>query len=183
MLLAQYFGEEGILLFVAAINPYSFGMLHILKNECLGCSALVAGLGSSKEYHCLSRLADLTSLSRAVYSSNWSKFPLFQLLRALPGKCFLLHLLLGQVISVIHMASLQKTREEGMDARSGVPLSPPVQWPSNFSLLQNHTQAWPHSQISNSEDLGSDLRIFISNKFAGDADAAILGTILGASLL
>lgn len=87
-------------------------------------------------------------------------------------------MLLGQVISVIHMATLQKTHEEGMDSRSGVPLSPPVQWLSNFSLLQNHTKGWPHSQISNSEDLGSDLRIFISNKFAGDADAAVPGAIL-----
>lgn len=56
-----------------------------------------------------------------------------------------------------------------------------VQWFSSFRLHQNHLESLsvngPHSQISDSENIGLALRIFISNKFAGDVDAAVPGTI------
>lgn len=45
-------------------------------------------------------------------------------------------------------------------------------------LVKNRLQG-PNPRVSDLVGCGRDLRIFISSKFPGYADAAILGTILG----
>lgn len=78
-----------------------FWQVTSLENECLCQSALVAGLGSSKSVTCLSKLAKPHLTQQGCLQQQMISFvakSFFLLLRALGGKCFLLFLLLGQVI-------------------------------------------------------------------------------------